>query len=443
MRKNIIKLGTIALSALAIISLASCAREVIYTAQPERQGGTKPSGQTTTTKKTDPVTPVEDDGGTYNLKVWCAQEDYEMIGSMLASYEELHPKNNYNFKIEKVGEDVAASRLSQDVSAAADVFSFANDQLCSLINIDAISQLPSSYSSQIDDQIDVAQTAAKHNGANYAFPYSYENCFLYYNKSLISDVSSIEGILSASTSATYNLGIDMGDSYYTTMFLYTAGVQIFGPQGIDASNVDLANANAYKACRYIANTLGTNTKLGSVTKGDQYSSLSTGNVAAMISGPHNISLFKAALGSNFGVATLPTIKFQGESNATPLESFSGVKMYGVSKKADKDRSQRETTEAFRVAAFLSNADNQMIRLEEREFCPTNSDLFEEAVESGIDTVKVVVEQSEHAKLKPGLIEMTNYWEPMSSFLLGVYNLNIAEGAWENQLKSIEAKLKKS
>jgi len=383
------------------------------------------------------------DGSVYNLRVWCAEEDVDMIWEMLTAYKKKYKDNTYQFTVEKQGEDTVASKALQDPSAAADVFSFANDQLGNLIYCDALTTISDAYTAQIDNQIEVARMAAQYNGLYYAIPYSYENCFLYYNKSLVSaaQVASMDTLLNASIAGvTFNLGIDMADSYYTTMFLYTAGVEIFGEQGVDPTSVDLANDYAIKACRYIA-SLQSKKKLGSIAKADQYAALKNGRVAAMISGPHMISQFKEALGANFGVAMLPTIRFAEDSKDSQLVSFSGVKMYGVSRKSTNVRSQKTTEEALNLAAYLANVTNQQKRLNNRAYCPTDCDLFEAAVESGISTVEVEVAQSEYSKLKPGLKQMSNYWENMAVFLLGVYKLSYKESDWLVELKKIEDKLK--
>ncbi len=441
MKNIILKFTMLFLLAFMVIPVVACSKEIVYyvdkrdDSPSSEQSGTK----TTTAKPTQTTEEGNGDGSAFNITVWCAEEDHEMILSMLQSYEEKYSSNTYNWKIENQGEDIVSATVIRDVDAAADVFSFANDQIGTLMSAQALLQIPTAYQAQIEEQIDVAQQAAKYNNANYAIPYSYENCFLYYNKSKISNVSTLEGILQASIPGVdYNLGIDMSDSYYTTMFLYTAGVKIFGDNGNDPTDINLDNAEAYKACKYIAG-LASQTKLGSIAKADQFAAFRNGKVAAMISGPHMISQFKDALGTNFGVAMLPKIRFQGESSDTQLVSFSGVKMYGISNKPNRD--QKLTNEAVKVAAYLANQENQQIRLEEREFCPTNSDLFDEAINSGIDTVEVVVNQSEYSKLKPGIIQMSNYWDNMKNFLLGVYKLTYAESSWSTELKKIESKLK--
>lgn len=434
----------IILLAIVLISttlLVACDKEVVYVYI--QTSGDDVTGDGSGSGSSSGGSTNLDDGSTYNLTVWCAEEDVKMIEDMLDAYKALHSKNFYEFKVEKVGEDVVSSSVTRDVNAAGDIFSFANDQLGILLNQNALYQIPNEYKSQIESQIDVASTSCKSDGKYYAIPYSYENTFLYYNKSKVSesDVRSMETLLSKSIPGVEdNLAIDMADSYYTTMFLYTAGVEVFGPQGIDPNSIDLANDKTVKACNYIQ-WLGKQDKLKSIVKADQAGALKQGTVAAMISGPHMISQFKEALGDNFGVAMLPTIKLDGKD--TQLVSFSGVKMYGISNKPNNIRSAKDTAEACRVAAFLANGDNQSIRLEQREFCPTQEDLFDEAIGSGIPTVEVVVNQSGYSNLKPGLSRMSAYWTPMANFLQGVYTLSKNESVWISELEAIEKKILES
>ena len=476
MKKRFLKVVFMAMAVVLIVALAACSSEIVYyldttgaadpsnpagsIGQPIDSGnsGNNGSGNNGSGSTSDPDnsntgntgTVTEDpnykgDGSSYTLTVWCAEEDVEMISGMIDNYKDKYSKNSYNIKLQKIGEDKAAGEVLKDVSAAADVFSFANDQIGELYSNNALVAIPAAYSAQIEQQIDVAKLACTYNGNYYAIPYSYENTFLYYNTSKITDVSSIESILAANIDGVdFNLGIDMGDSYYTTMFLYTAGVQLFGERGTDPTSVDLDNEAAYRACQYIYD-LGGQQKLGLKAKNDQYAALKTGKVAAMISGPHMISQFKDALGSNFGVAMLPTIRIgtaDANGNVTvadnQLISFSGVKMYGVSRKTGRD--QKTTDEAVKLAAYLANSENQQIRLEDRDFCPTDIELFGEAQGIGKDTVDVVIDQSDYAKLKPGLKELSNYWSNMANFLLKVYNRESSPDEWSAELKKIEAKL---
>ena len=387
---------------------------------------------------TNPGNPGGDNTGGgkhYELTVWCADADKEMIESMLVDYELENDQNTYEFTVETVGEDVAGSRVIEDPDVAADVFSFASDHLGNLVKYNAIMAVPDAYKSQVQSQINEAQFAATYNGTLYGFPYTYENCFLYYNKSLLSanQVKSMENLLSATTSAETNIAMDMGDSYYTSIFLFTAGTRIFGENGNDVNDVNFNNANSLLACNYIA-SLGDQAKFKSVSELDQAAALKNGTVASIISGPHMISTFQTALGSNFAVAKLPTVKLDG-TNSKQMVCFSGVKLYGV------NRVSKYPEEAAKVAAYLSNADNQAIRLDERAFCPTDDELFADPSISAIDEVAVVIEQSEYSLLKPALPELKPYWDAMAAFLNGVYTKNKKESGWAGELTAIEDKVK--
>ena len=380
------------------------------------------------------------DGKTYNFTVWCAEADKTMIESMLVDYEEENPSNTYSWTVTAVEEDVAGSRVIADPDTAADIFSFASDQLGKLVKYGAIAAVPSSLKKHIEGQIFPAQIAATYENVYYGYPFTYENCFLYYNKSMITSaevIGDLEKLLTAQISGVQtNLAIDMTDSYYTTMFLLTTGVTLFGADGTDGSDSavvgSLNNDKATKACDYIL-SLGDKPKFGSVAKAQQYNALFNREIAAIISGPHSISLFKSALGANFAVAKLPKVNIGGQS--LQLKCFSGIKMYGV------NRLCQNTDEASKIAAFLSNYDNQMIRLNDREFCPTDTKLYEEAEKSAINTVKVVIDQADHSVLKPSLVQMGDYWTPMGSFLYGVFTKKVAKNNWNAQLAAIEEKIK--
>ena len=98
-------------------------------------------------------------------------------------------------------------------------------------------------------------------------------------------------------------------------------------------------------------------------------------------------------------------------------------------------------EAAKVAAYLSNTDNQAIRLDERAFCPTDDELFADPSIASIDEVNVVIEQSEYSILKPALPELKPYWDAMAAFLNGVFTKNKKESGWSSELQAIETKVK--
>jgi len=393
-------------------------------------------------------------GGSGDLTVWAAEGDVFMIEYMLDRFNEENG-SSYNFVVDPVGEDIAATELMRDPGAAADVFSFASDQLGTLVDQGVI--LPITYAPAlrlIENSIQQAQFSSRRYGTGVpqAIPYTYENTFLFYNSSLLNenDVVSMAGLIAAGSrlpgTVDHVLALNMEDAYYSSMFYFTFGIQLFGPEGIDANDINFANERGLAASRYISylggRRIGGRQAVGNIGEEMQAALLAEGRVAAVISGPHNIEAFRLALGPNYAVAMLPTINtgqflpaLAGENR---LISFAGTKLYGVNAET---ASRGNTQLAMRVAYFLSSPQNQIIRMQEREFLPTYRSLFDEARLSGRPGITVVYEQSYYAVLKPAIPRMSNYWINMGGFTRDFFNNAVAEAQFMQRLQLLESQIR--
>ncbi len=87
------------------------------------------------------ATPAEAEAVT--LKVWAPENQIQngTMDSMTASFQALHPEWDITFTVEAQGEDTAKDEILKDVTAAGDVFFFANDQLNELVKAGAIARL--------------------------------------------------------------------------------------------------------------------------------------------------------------------------------------------------------------------------------------------------------------------------------------------------------------
>ena len=87
------------------------------------------------------------------LKVWGPQEDQvdssSWLPTMCEQFNDAHPEWNITFTYEVCSEGDASKNVTQDVSAAADVYMFANDQLGTLVQANAIAQLGGSYLDEV------------------------------------------------------------------------------------------------------------------------------------------------------------------------------------------------------------------------------------------------------------------------------------------------------
>ena len=108
--------------------------------------GSSPSTETTaaptgTTAAPTEAVEVED----ITLTVWGPQEDQVDENSFLqvatAKFAEAHPEWNITWNFGVCSEGDAGTNVTKDPSAAADVYAFANDQLGTLIQANAVAKL--------------------------------------------------------------------------------------------------------------------------------------------------------------------------------------------------------------------------------------------------------------------------------------------------------------
>ena len=81
--------------------------------------------------------------GVINLKVWGSGEDQAMLGEMIEAFKKAHEGDGktYNISLGVVGEDDAKTRVLEDPAAAADVFSFLDDQILDLHRAGALYEI--------------------------------------------------------------------------------------------------------------------------------------------------------------------------------------------------------------------------------------------------------------------------------------------------------------
>lgn len=86
-----------------------------------------------------------------NLSVWSPQEDADWLKDMEAAFEKAHPEYKVTWKNSVVSEGDAAKTVQTDPSAAADVFMFANDQLGTLQEANAIAPVNDTVAAQVKE----------------------------------------------------------------------------------------------------------------------------------------------------------------------------------------------------------------------------------------------------------------------------------------------------
>ena len=352
------------------------------------------------------------------LKVWAPQEDQVNENSWLIQiekqFEAAHPEYSITWQNGVCPEGDAATMVTADPSAAADVYMFANDQLGTLLQAGALAKLGGSYLEQVQNDVSATyvNTVTSTDGGVYGFPVAPNTWFMYYNKELVgdADLTSLESILEKGIVA-----FEVKNSWYLPAFFFAAGGSLFGETGTDAAaGVQFGGEIGINATNAVLDLLANpNFKVD----GDGYGNagLKDGSVAAYFSGSWDYDGLYAALGENLGAVAAPTVMINGAP--AQLKAYAGSKAVGVNPNAKNMKA------AMQFAAFLASADSQLLRFELRNITPAATAAAEtEAVQASIVAVAESNTMAYASVAQPTIAEMNPVWGP-----IGTYGSNLADG----------------
>ena len=134
----------------------------------------------------------------------------------------------YTVEIQATGEGDAAGNMVTDVQAGADIFGFAQDQLARLVAAGALMPLTGYYENFVSTSNDAgAVGASKVGNTVYAFPITSDNgYFLYYDKSVVTDPTSLDAIVADCEKAGKNIYMEINSGWYQTSFFFATGCKL-------------------------------------------------------------------------------------------------------------------------------------------------------------------------------------------------------------------------
>ncbi len=365
---------------------------------------------------------------TITLRLWGAQDDKEMLTKLINDFKEEHPEKNWEISVSYVGEDDAATEVLKDVSAAADVFSFASDQIATLKKAGALYRVTNSDIKTRNSESSVQ--AATVDGEIYAYPASSDTFFLYYDKAIFSDeeVKSLEKILAKDTGDKItNFAMKIDDGWYSSSFFFTAGCTLFGENGTDKTQCDFNSEKGVMAANYMID-LANNKKFANLDDAKIKAGFKARTLGSAVSGTWNADDIKTSLGEDFGVTKLPTIKLGGEDKN--MVSMANFKLYGVNAQT------KHPEEAHMLADFLTDEDAQETRFKVRNYAPTHTDLAgdKETLASN-EVVAALTAQSMHSILQTSIDQVSNFWTPAEAFGTGLIDGTVTK---ENVKEKLDA-----
>ena len=296
------------------------------------------------------------------LKIWVAEAAVDFTSAQVEAFKAANPEYaDMTVKIEPLGEGDAASNVLTDVEGAADLFGFPQDQLTRLVAAGALEEVEPGNAEIVKAENDAGSVGAATMGDTlYAYPLTSDNgYFLYYDKSVVTDPSTLEGILADCEAAGKSFYMEINSGWYQTAFFFGAGCTLTydsdNEGNLTACNVDYASENGLKALKAMIALA----KSPAFQNGSSISNAT--NVGAIVDGTWDSEAAKELFGDNYAAAKLPTV------DGYQMSGFGGFKMLGV--KPQEDEAKLAACDA--LAAWLSSGDVQLARYEALGWGPSN------------------------------------------------------------------------
>ena len=302
------------------------------------------------------------EGFSGEIKIWVAEATVEFTKAQVEAFKNANPEYaNMTVTVEPVGEGDAAGNMLTDVEAGADLYVFAQDQLARLVAAGALEMVEENNAELVKVQNDGGAVAAVTLGdVMYAYPMTSDNgYFLYYDKSVVTDPSSMEAVLADCKKAGKNVYMEINSGWYQTAFFFGAGCTLTYSTDNDGSIVAMdcnyASAEGLQALKSMIKMA----QSPAFVNGSSASNAT--NLGAIVDGAWDANAVKSILGENYAAVKLPTI------DGYQLGGFGGFKMLGVKPQTDEDK----LAACDALALYLSSGAVQTARFEAVGWGPSN------------------------------------------------------------------------
>lgn len=347
------------------------------------------------------------------LTVWVGDnQDIEWINGVIDNFKAAHPENNYTINVGVQTEGDCSKVVLNDPTAAADVFTFADDQFNSLMNGGALQQV-------VDGADDIIAAnggadapvvkAASQDGVLYAYPATASNgYFMFYNKEYFTeeDVLTLDGMMAKAAAAGKYVGFPMSDGWYFYSWFKGAGLTMtVNEDGVtnscnwNATDTPITGVQVLEALLEIAKNPG----FKEANSDPFVAGVKDGSIIAGVSGTWNANAAQEAWGDNYAATKLPTYTVNGEQ--VQMSSFAGFKLVGVNPYSEN------VGAAMDFAAYMTNEESQMSRFEIRSEGPSNVNAASsEAVQSN-PAIAALAAQAAYADVQR---VGNKYWDPAAA-----------------------------
>ncbi len=370
------------------------------------------------------------DYGSGSITIWVAENTVDFTTQKAQEFFEANPDMaGYTFTVEPVGEGDAASNMLTDVEGGADIFGFAQDQITRLVSAGALAPVVNENAEFVTSNNDAGSAQAAVVGdVTYAYPMTSDNgYFLYYDKSVVTDPSSLEKIVSDCEAAGKNFYMEINSGWYQPAFFFATGCTL--TYDTDSSgnftkcNVDYASDAGVVALKEII-------ELASSPAFQNGSSVDNGtNIGAIVDGTWDSGSAQTAFGDNYACAKLPS--FEGsDGNTYQLSGFGGYKLLGIKPQVEPGK----LAVCHALAQYLTNKDTQLERYNAVGWGPSNVEAQQDSAVQADVALSALAEQLQNTIPQgnyPG-----DYWTLATSLGDDVISGTISASSSDEELTNI-------
>ena len=374
------------------------------------------------------------------LTVWGPAEDqapldgYDqgILAAMCEKFNEEHPEWNITFSYDVCGESEAKDTVTTDVSAAADVYMFANDQIPELVDAGALAQLGGSTVDAIKaEQDETMINSVTYNDGIYGVPFTSNTWFLFYDKSKFSEdeVKSLDTMMEKDLGdGVANFAFDFNNSWYLPAFYYAAGGTLYGDGTDENGGCTFDDENGVEVTKYLIG-LASSPKTVDEESQSSIAKFKDGKLGAYCSGSWDAAAIQEALGDNYAAAQLPTVTINGTEGQ--MKAFAGSKAIGVNPQCT------DPEVAVALAAYLGGEECQQIRFDTRGIIPTNKVVAaSDAVVADVVANAQANTVANTAVVQPLLSAMTSFWTPVETMGNELLQGDVTEANAEEKTKAM-------
>ncbi len=348
---------------------------------------------------------------TIPLRVWVGDNaDVPWAEQVIREFQAANTGKLYNIQIGVQNEGDASKIILSDVQAAADVFTFADDQMPSLENAGVLMPLQEDAAEVASSHVAGAVAAATgRNGQLLAYPATADNgYFLFYSSAYIlpEDAATLERLLDRAAAAGKKVAFPLSNAWYLYSFFKGAGLDMtLSEDGVTNLCTWNATDTEIPGVAVLARLMELAAHPGFVeADSDAFvAGLKDGSIVAGVSGTWNATVAAQVWGEDYAASKLPT--YQIGERTVQMASFAGYKLIGVNAYSPN------VGDAMELAAFMTSAEAQTDRFNLRRQGPSHLAALNDPAIQAEPAIAALEAQSPYAHVQR---VGSKYWDAAAS-----------------------------